>query len=211
MTRGRAASVRFTDDNMEGALPMPSPPAVDCAIVFPDVLSDDAAVFGKGAASDDAAVTIVLSASSVDDALHQLLLGFLIDSTRSERLLSHRGGALGTLSAKADAAYCLGLIPKLLYLNLTHIAELRNTVAHHAQRFTFQHPDIVRICRMFAIPEQVWSSLPAVREHPAERAPISPECRFHYAVAATLADLERRVQTVAKTPWHTGDMWSECV
>jgi DNA-binding MltR family transcriptional regulator len=110
-----------------------------------EILSEDSQKFFNflNASSDLGA--ILVAASYLDASLAGLLHKFLIESTISDKLLAVRG-PLGTLVARADAAYALGLISKGMYKCLITIAEIRNECAHHHLELTFEDPKIKEHC-----------------------------------------------------------------
>src|SRR5260370_38134354 len=72
---------------------------------------------------------IIMSVGYIEQLLYALLSAFLIEGSTSERLLG-LNGHLGNFKAKSALAYVLGLIPKILFNNLTVIGEIRNHFAH---------------------------------------------------------------------------------
>jgi DNA-binding MltR family transcriptional regulator len=87
---------------------------------------------------------VIASVAFLEQALSTLLANFLIKSYTAETLLDHRG-ALGSFKAKADLAYTLGLIPKLLFQNLSVIGEIRNRFAHTHAEVTFESEEIASL------------------------------------------------------------------
>jgi len=67
--------------------------------------------------NDESDLACVLIATSyLDQTLASLLERYFVEGNTSQRLLDPRGGVLGTFASRADLSYCLGLIPKGLYL-----------------------------------------------------------------------------------------------
>lgn len=87
----------------------------------------------------------IVGAAYLDACLGSLLGRHFIESTVSDRLLSP-SGTLGSLAARADLAYCLGLLSKPLYQDLLQIAEIRNLLAHHHLQLGFGSPEVAEAC-----------------------------------------------------------------
>lgn len=87
----------------------------------------------------------VVGAAYLDACLGSLLGRYFIESNVADRLLSP-GGTIGSLAARADLAYCLGLISKPLYQDLLQIAEIRNVLAHHHLQLGFGSPEVAEAC-----------------------------------------------------------------
>lgn len=84
---------------------------------------------------------ILIATSFLDACLKSNLEHKLLASQTTDKLLRHTG-VLGTLNARADMCYALGLIPKSWYQNLCTFAEIRNLVAHHHLSLSFETPEI---------------------------------------------------------------------
>lgn len=90
-------------------------------------------------------VCVVVATSYLDHTLAALLQAHFIDSSIVEKLLKPCG-ALGELMAKADLAYCLGLITKHDRQNVETIAQIRNRFAHLIDDISFADPEVERLC-----------------------------------------------------------------
>jgi DNA-binding MltR family transcriptional regulator len=164
-------------------------------------------------ASGDVVVCVVVSTSFIDHALSRMLARLFIKGSTSEKILDHNKGILGSLNAKSDLAYCLGLIPKTLYQNLKTIAELRNKIAHRLEDYTFYHEEIAPFCNKLLIPANPFKSLPVI-EYSAvnpQKAPTSPRIRFYYAVSFVHSDLEARTALTITSKTVSDGIWGECI
>lgn len=85
---------------------------------------------------------VVVGAAYLDALLVALLQRNLITGDTSKRMFEDHAGALSTYSARADLAYCMGLIPKMFFENLKIIGSLRNTLAHNHLHLDFGDPEI---------------------------------------------------------------------
>jgi DNA-binding MltR family transcriptional regulator len=90
-------------------------------------------------------VCVIVATSFLNDALGALLHQFFIDSNTRDSILKPDRGTLGSLRAKSDVAYCLGLISKGYQANLVAIGELRNLFAHTSNQCKFTDPDIQKM------------------------------------------------------------------
>ena len=81
-----------------------------------------------GAESDRAAV--ILGAAKLDILLYQVLQRFLLPTPTSEDRLLEGESALGTFSARINAAYRMGLIDAALARALHLVRKIRNAFAH---------------------------------------------------------------------------------
>lgn len=114
---------------------------------------------------------ILIASSFLDACLKSMLEHRLLDSSVTERILDHRG-ILGTLSARADLCYVLGLIPKRAYQDLTTVAQIRNIIAHHHLTQSFDNADIAAKC----------ATLDAISLGETEPSMMAPRVRFTLCV-----------------------------
>jgi len=88
----------------------------------------------------------VVGAAFLDAALKTLLSEKLLNpSSVTEKLLDGRG-ALGTFSARADLAYCLGIVRKHHYNDLCLVMAIRNQFAHKHLQLAFDDPTVREKC-----------------------------------------------------------------
>ncbi|MFL5330717.1 MAG: hypothetical protein ACJ8C4_17595 [Gemmataceae bacterium] len=74
---------------------------------------------------------ILLGQALIERHLHAMLMGFVVDPSSNTALtLFHHTGRLGDVFAKAQLAYCLGLIPQFLFDNVCALGEIRNAFGH---------------------------------------------------------------------------------
>lgn len=88
---------------------------------------------------------VVVGAAFLDATLKTLLAKKLLKSSIADQLLDERG-ALGTFVARADLAYCLGLVKKEHYQDLKSVAEIRNQFAHKHLQLAFTDPAVRELC-----------------------------------------------------------------
>lgn len=94
----------------------------------------------------------ILAATIIDVRLERLLAQFLIDDAKEVSALisaENPSAPLGTLSARARTAYCLGLISSDELHDINTIRQIRNIFAHHLFDCTFQEPQINLACENF--------------------------------------------------------------
>lgn len=91
---------------------------------------------------DESARGVVLIATAMlEEALRELLLAFLVpNASATDTLIDGPNSPMGTLSAKIDAAYRLGIVSHSFCRDLHLIRRLRNDVAHQPKGFKFEDP-----------------------------------------------------------------------
>lgn len=122
--------------------------------------------------SDLACITI--AGSFLEAALTGLLRSILKKGSISDRLLDHRGGALGTYAARSDLVYGLGQITKSTYQDLCKLGELRNRVAHSHLRLDFYDMELQRLCDEL----QQWMFISTDTEQAEEPPPTAEQRRI---------------------------------
>jgi DNA-binding MltR family transcriptional regulator len=96
----------------------------------------------------------IVAATILDIHLGRLLSLFFIDDKKeAELLLSHKiqSAPLSSLSSRARAAYCLGLVSKEEFQDINTVREIRNIFAHHLFECDFEFPAIKSACDSFRI------------------------------------------------------------
>jgi DNA-binding MltR family transcriptional regulator len=88
---------------------------------------------------------VIIGAAFLDTALATLLKRRLVTSKITEKMLSPRG-ALGAFVARADLAYCLGLISEHRHRDLCTIGKVRNQFAHNHMGPAFSEPAVRQLC-----------------------------------------------------------------
>jgi DNA-binding MltR family transcriptional regulator len=73
---------------------------------------------------------VLIGTSFLDECLRSLLRGRFVDATAAEDLLNPSNGALGTLAARREVAYCLGLISGKQMEDIRTVGKIRNAFAH---------------------------------------------------------------------------------
>jgi DNA-binding MltR family transcriptional regulator len=95
---------------------------------------------------EDDLACVVIGAAFLDNALATLLAKKLRKSDTTDKLLDPARGALGSFAARADLAYCLGLVSKEHYKDLCSVAEIRNRFAHNHLKLAFGDSEVRGIC-----------------------------------------------------------------
>jgi mannitol operon repressor len=88
---------------------------------------------------------VLISLAMLDDLLEHTILSFLIETNEAEKLTDGFNAPLGTLSARALAAYSLGLISKEEYQDCDRLRRIRNEFAHNVH-FSFDDQKVKDIC-----------------------------------------------------------------
>jgi hypothetical protein len=93
--------------------------------------------------SDSDRAAVILGAAKIDDILGRILSAHLVlpFDEKSDELLS-TNGPLGTMSARIDMVFRLGLISKEFRRSLHLIRKIRNTFAHDLEGCSFETASI---------------------------------------------------------------------
>lgn len=89
---------------------------------------------------------ILVALSYIDTCLTSLLSEYFRQCTTANELLDANKGAIGSLSAKANTAYVLGLIDKIMLQDLITLAQIRNLVAHSHEELDFSKDELIHRC-----------------------------------------------------------------
>src|SRR5579872_3892781 len=87
----------------------------------------------------------LIAAAMVDDLLERSLRAFLLDHKEIERLLEGFNAPLGALSARALAAFGVGLLSEREYRECERIRKIRNVFAHNVNA-SFEDQNTKDIC-----------------------------------------------------------------
>jgi DNA-binding MltR family transcriptional regulator len=134
-------------------------------------------------------VAALIGATILDVQLERLISSFLIDDAEEvKQLLSieNQSAPLSSLAARARAAYCLGLISKEEYKDISTVRDIRNIFAHHIFDCNFHNEKIKAACENFLIftyliPEEI---------------PGSPRVRFNIVIGTLESLLRFRAEHV---------------
>ncbi len=103
--------------------------------------------------SDRAAA--ILGAAFLEAHLGQLIAGFFIEECDETESLLNIERPLGTFSARARAAYCMGLISANEYYDLNLIMQIKYAFANQISGVAFTDNGIREKCFMLRIPRDV--------------------------------------------------------
>lgn len=109
----------------------------------------------------DDRVVILLSATFLDEYLKTCLEAFCIDEPRLLEQLFAPEQPLGSLSARTNIAYALGLLDPSVYDDLNTIRSIRNICAHGLYGIGFAHPAMQQACRQLRTPQ---IAIPAIKD-----------------------------------------------
>lgn len=99
--------------------------------------------------------TAVLGAAFLEAHLGQLIASFFIDESGMAESLLEVDRPLGTFSARARAAYCMGLISANEYHDLDLIMQIQYTFSNQVNEVAFTDDGIREKCFMLRIPRDV--------------------------------------------------------
>lgn len=120
------------------------------SILPPEVLTKETKALVKTLSEESDLAVVLVGTSYVDACLAAVLASYMIESSVTSRLLAPQTGVLGSLAARADICYCLGLIHKMAYSDMRVMAEIRNQFAHHHLALDFATPEVVALCAKLA-------------------------------------------------------------
>ncbi|MCH7730127.1 transcriptional regulator [Patescibacteria group bacterium] len=129
----------------------------------------------------------LVAASILDNQLQNILVNFLIDKHESQKLLTGFNAPLGTFSARASAAFALGLIQENEFREITLIRKIRNEFGHGWEAVSFELGRVADFCRKLP-----WLGPEELEEE------ATPRAKFNSAVAILLTDLLWRARLVTK-------------
>jgi hypothetical protein len=87
----------------------------------------------------------LIAATMIEDLLERCIWAFLIEHEDVKRLLDGFNAPLGTLSARALAAFALGLISEKEYRECERLRKIRNVFAHNV-RASFTDQSVADMC-----------------------------------------------------------------
>ena len=133
----------------------------------------------------------LVAAALIDNRLAETIRSFLRPGDLAAKLIDAGNAPLGTLSARADLCYALGLIDEYEHSEIAIIRKVRNEFAHARHGLTFENPRVKGLC----------STLQTSSPEPALVHTNEPRLRFMNAALAIVlriyhrpdwASLERR-------------------
>jgi mannitol operon repressor len=89
---------------------------------------------------------VLIAAAMIDDLLERTILAFLVDHEQTKRLLDGFNAPLGTLSARALAAFSLALLSETEYRDCERIRKIRNAFAHNVH-MSFEDQSVKDNCK----------------------------------------------------------------
>lgn len=89
---------------------------------------------------------VLISAAMIDDLLGRVILAFLLDHVETSRLLEGFNAPLGTFSARALAAFSLGLLSEQEFRECERLRKIRNVFAHDVHA-SFENQSVKDTCK----------------------------------------------------------------
>lgn len=106
----------------------------------------------------------LVAAALIDEKLQDALQSFLCPGKAAERLLNAPNAPLGTLSARVDACFALGLIDEFEFQEISLIRKIRNAFAHSKHGLSFKNDKVISLCASLT------SDLPQGSNYPVKEA-----------------------------------------
>lgn len=89
---------------------------------------------------------VLIACSFIAEQLREIISAYLVEDSDSGQLLEGFNAPLGTFSARAMCAHCLGLVSDTERDDCDTLRRIRNEFAHN-HKATFTNPKIVDLCR----------------------------------------------------------------
>lgn len=148
---------------------------------------DLAAFVGELQRESDRGLALVACAL-IDERLDETLRSFFRETPSTDKLLGDGNAPLGTLSARADACFALGLIDDYEHSEISLLRKIRNEFAHAKHGVSFATPRVRGLCASLA------SDLPEGADYPLS----DPRFRLTNAAVALALRLYHRPEWVAR-------------
>jgi hypothetical protein len=129
---------------------------------------------------------VLISAAMIDDLLERTILAFLLENEKTKRLLDGFNAPLGTLAARALAAFSLGLLSETEYHDCEQLRKIRNAFAHNVH-MSFEDQSVKDICKNLEL---------AAKDYGEIR--VDPRGQYATAAAALILDLTNRPHYAAQ-------------
>ncbi|WP_164093432.1 hypothetical protein [Stenotrophomonas maltophilia] len=97
----------------------------------------------------DRGIALIIAAH-IEECLRRILESVLVDSPETKSLFEGPYAPFGSLSGKTQAAFVMGLLTRSERDRIDAVRRVRNVFAHQASA-SFEHPDIIKICRKPAV------------------------------------------------------------
>ena len=139
--------------------------------------------------------SVLISCTYLDELLRQVLLAFLREHKESARLVEGFNAPLGTFSARATAAFALGLITAREFEECQILRRIRNRFAHHVH-VSFNTHDIEDMCKSLTMSAKDYGEVV-----------VNARGQFNTAAVALIMNWTNRAAYVAKQR-RTEQEWS---
>lgn len=128
--------------------------------------------------------TALLAVAFLDVYLEQALTSFLVNDPQEVQRLLAPEQPLASFAARARMAYCLGLIDRPSFKDITLIREIRNEFAHSLQGRSFRDRDIAEKCAALKAP---WIVLAPSAQVDSRRLFVVAVCFLGHALSGNAA------------------------
>ncbi|MGA9265487.1 MAG: transcriptional regulator [Rhodomicrobium sp.] len=131
--------------------------------------------------------SVLICCSYIEDLLRESLRSFFLAQLEADNLLEGFNAPLGSLSARATAAYCCGLISEREFTEIKYLRKIRNEFAHN-KTASFEDNRIADLCRnlTFCVPDK------------EGEPPLWPQGKFVTAAVSLIANLTNRPHYVSE-------------
>lgn len=129
---------------------------------------------------------VLIASSFIEEQLRRVILAFLIETSEADKLLEGYNAPLGTFSARATTAFCLGLVSEEEYQDCDTLRRIRNEFAHNFPT-SFEDQKIIDLCKRFHHSAKDYADVV-----------VGPFGQFSTAAVALIMNLTNRGRYVGK-------------
>lgn len=129
---------------------------------------------------------VLIASSFIEEQLRRVIMAFLLETPEAEKLFEGYNAPLGSFSARATAALCLGLVSEEEYQDIETLRRIRNEFAHNFS-VTFEDQKIVAFCKRFHHSAKDYADVV-----------VGPFGQFSTAAVALIMNLTNRAHYVSK-------------
>ena len=133
---------------------------------------------------------VLISTGFIEEHLKRTLLAFMREVPQAARLVDGANAPLGTLSARIEACYVLGLIAENEHHDLGLLRKIRNDFAHDIHT-SFETPSVVDRCRQLKLKAHDYKS------KEMGEVVVPPRDQFQTCAVAIITHLINRPHYVA--------------
>jgi DNA-binding MltR family transcriptional regulator len=139
---------------------------------------------------------VLIGTSYLSELLANIIEANFIKTSITGKLFDPQRGLIGQFSARADLAYCLGLISKNYYQDLGFISKIRNSFAHKHLKLDFSDQIVIENCEKL----KAWRILQHGDEEPIKltKEQMRVQARNKFNLSITVIGQRLHVDVLSK-------------